>query len=216
MGEKDQLLETPTQEADAFIYTDITRVNTSGEHQSWKRIHIDELDKWRGKMIELESLHCYSTIQRFANSVHVAEEPYISPLYFDLDSDSDLQKSLDDARKLKHCICTGLEIENGAEFFFSGNRGFHITIDAELCGFKPFNDLAKVCKYMAVSIADKLTLNTFDATVYSKRRMWRMARTKHGKSGLYKIQLTPAEIGTLGVDDIRELATEPREIEIDI
>lgn len=213
MGTTDEVLETVEDGKEKFIFADITRVGKDGKNRSWERVLVKDILSWKTRMTELESLHCYATIQRFANEVHTVGEPYISPLYFDLDAD-DLQDSLCDARKLKDYLYVGLEIEEGVEFFFSGNRGFHITINAKLCGFDASNDLSRICKYMAVNIAEKLSLDTMDAAVYSKRRMWRMNNSRHGKTGLWKIQLTPSELGTLSVNDILTLAQQPRDIDI--
>lgn len=216
MGENNQVLETPAEEASAYIFKDITRVNVAGNNMSWKRINVNELDEWREKFIQNNSKHCYATVQSFANSAVTEGEPYISPLYFDLDSEDDLQLALDDARKLKDYLYTGLDTEYGVEFFFSGNRGFHVTMSAYLFGCRPSSDLSRTLRWMAESMADNLALRTFDRTVYSKRRMWRMNNTQHGKTGLWKIQLTPAEIGGLSVDAIKDLATAPRELEVDV
>ena len=200
-----------------FSYVDITRVDKDGINQKWNRVHISELDKWRQKMIALGSKHCFSTIQRFANEVHTEGEEYISDMYFDLDSDDVIFKALVDARKLKDFLVTGVGAEDeDCKVFFSGNRGFHFEISAEFVGIQPSVNLCKVLHHIAEFVGDKLSLKTLDRTVYSKRRMWRMTNTRHGKSGLWKVPFTLAEIGSFDVDRITELAVSRRTIEVDV
>lgn len=216
MGKEDEVLEAAAKNAPAFVFADITRVNKAGINMDWNRVLVSSIENWRKKFIEIESKHCYRTIQRFENAEVTEGEAYISPLYFDLDSDNNLQETLDDVKKIKDYHNIGLDLGDKIQYFFSGNRGFHITIHEDLFGMTPHNDLSKVLRYMAEHIAEKLSIKTFDRTVYSKRRMWRMVNTQHGKTGLWKIPLTSAEIGTLSIDDIKNLAIAPRELELDI
>lgn len=49
-----------------------------------------------------------------------------------------------------------------------------------------------------------------DQTICDKTRLWRLVNTRHGKSGLYKVQLEVDELFRLSVEAIKELAQAPR------
>ena len=195
-----------------YKYVDIHRVDADGTRQKWKRIPATSLDRYRNVMVEANAQHCFSTIQSFASSVHLEneDEMYICPLYFDLDSDDDVEIALEDARKLSAYFSIGLDMEDDVKYWFSGNRGFHITIDYGFFGAEPSTYLVKIWRGIAEHITKRLELKTFDRSVYSKRRMWRLENTKHGKSGLWKIRLYPTELN-MNVAEIKKLAAGPRE-----
>ena len=205
MGKIDELVEG----IQAYKYIDVHQVLANGKRTKWNRIPKTDLDKYRKLAIKGNAQHVFSTIQLFANKEHIEDEAYICPLYFDLDSDTDLEEALVDARIIKDYFCVGFDSEEGIEYFFSGNRGFHITISSTLFGAAPASDLVKIWRHIAEEVSKMLSLKTFDRSVYTKRRMWRVENTKHGKSDLWKIRLYPYELA-LSVDKIRELAVSPR------
>lgn len=224
MGKDQQLLETGGQNIqdddaaiDRYIYKDIWRIPNSGVNKKWIRILVTDLAINKQRMIALGSKGCFATIQSFNRPEHEDNEPCICPLYFDLDSEN-FQEAYNDCIKLKQYFYEECNLEEGdaMEFFFSGNRGFHITASYKLFNAHPKYSMSHVIRFMAEFIAKKLELKTFDRSVYTKRRMWRMTNTLHGKSGLYKIQLYPAEIGVLKAGAIKDLAKTPREYENDI
>jgi len=92
--------------------------------------------------------------------------------------------------------------------YFSGAKGFHIEISAALFGFEPSSELHRVFK----AIAEKITPDDviIDTSIYDKMRLWRLPNTINSKSGLYKIPLLPKEVLDLSIDEIKELAREPR------
>jgi hypothetical protein len=49
-----------------------------------------------------------------------------------------------------------------------------------------------------------------DLSVYSHRRLWRLACSRNGKSGLFKIPLTYEELRDIGIDGIKRMAVRPR------
>lgn len=193
-----------------YKYVDIHRVDKGGNHRAWERVPILHLPKYVDGMIRQESKHIFSTIQMFRSPKHEEGEEYACPLYFDLDSDENLDIARTDARKLADYFFTGFDIEEGIRFYFSGNRGFHITVDQRIFNAVPANNLVRIWRDIAENLAGKLSLRSFDRSVYSKRRQWRAVNTKHGTSGLWKIELYPQELAyTCG--RIREMAIGPRE-----
>lgn len=196
-----------TEQSMEYCYIDVHRVDKHGKRYKWKRIHSSDLDHTIKLMVEAESRHIYSTVQRFYNSEPQEDELFVCPLYFDLDADDDLNRARVDASRLIDSLTKGFHLEDTTRLYFSGNRGFHITSDFNP---EPSSYLHKVIRYMAEYFAEKAELTTFDRSVYSKRRMWRVTNTQHGKSGLWKIPLHFHEL-SLSCDEIRELAESPRE-----
>lgn len=194
-----------------YKYVDVHRVGKGGRRYKWYRKLESELPEILANFELTDYEGMFSTIQRFKNHKYDpnVDEEYICPLYFDLDSDEDLNYALGDARKLLEYF-TIAGVEDGIRFWFSGNRGFHVTVAYEHYGAVPSNHLVKTWRIIAQNLANMLSLSTFDHTVYTKRRQWRIVNSRHHKSGLYKIELYPQELA-YSVDRIRELAKEPRE-----
>ncbi len=138
------------------------------------------------------------------------EGKIIGNFYLDLDSD-DIKRTQDDALEIVRFFNNKLGIPfEFISIHFSGNKGFHIEIDHEIFGVEPTENLPKIYR----SIAEKLPcLNqTIDFKVYERRRLWRLENSQHEKSGLYKIPLTYGELSQLSVEEIKQLAKQPREI----
>lgn len=104
--------------------------------------------------------------------------------------------------------------ENQVKIFFSGNKGVHIIVPANLMGIKPMLSLNGVFKTIAVSINTFSKYKTIDTQIYDNKRMFRIPNTVHEKSNLYKIPITAEELRNLSESEIRELAKAPRNITI--
>jgi hypothetical protein len=89
--------------------------------------------------------------------------------------------------------------------YFSGSKGFHFVIPAEALGMRPHKAPETVLRAMAQSLMDPRY--PLDMSAYSRRRLFRVANTRHGTTGLYKVPITPEEIPFA-----KELAKEPRPI----
>jgi hypothetical protein len=94
-------------------------------------------------------------------------------------------------------------VTNGFNIYFSG-RGFHVELDSKLFNFEPTPVLNKVVQN---------TMNTLfpDAdNIFDKARIYRCVNTINNKSGLYKIPLKLSELQTFTMEEIHEMAKEPR------
>jgi KaiC/GvpD/RAD55 family RecA-like ATPase len=129
-------------------------------------------------------------------------------LYWDLDSEGDLDKVIKaTVRLLNFLFDLHEDFDKAVEVYFSGNKGMHILLRTTN-KFKP-TDVSRIC-YNIAKEAD--VLSVFDTVVYNPTRIFRVANTKHKKSGLYKIQLRLSELGdvSFGAEEIRKLAKKPR------
>ncbi|MDQ1318731.1 MAG: hypothetical protein QG588_2393, partial [Candidatus Poribacteria bacterium] len=156
----------------------------------WERIPETDIGRW---IDEHEGLDRYlNTIQKFNLDIKQTQEEHECPFYLDFDS-SLPEYSLNDARKFVTHIMELYGIEN-IHAWFSGNKGFHITIDQRIFGAVGDSKLTYHWRYLAEYFAKTLELNTLDKTVYTVPRMWRIENTINSKSGLYKIPLSLYEL----------------------
>lgn len=125
-------------------------------------------------------------------------------LYFDFDSKLDLSKAREDALETAGRLMTKGIDEDAISCYFTGSKGFSLEVE--------LNDLITPDKFRAIVFDVAGDLDTFDKVVNDPNRIVRIANTKHNKSGLYKIPLTPDELTNLSEFDIKLLAKNPRSV----
>lgn len=191
---------------DAFPYVDFFFMRDAGPTK-WQRIPRAEL----GTHVAASAPNpTFSTVQFFASPEPVeADTPeihYAFP-YADFDS-SDPAESQRDVLKLLQFCKDDLDLDDTEiRVWFSGGKGFHVLLSPTAFGVEPSTELTYIYKRMFGYLKAYLGLDTLDLSVYSKRRMWRVADTKH-HSGLYKRELDDDQI-TDTMDAIKALASEP-------
>lgn len=133
---------------------------------------------------------------------------YCRYIWFDMDNDN-LEKSLEDTRKLYiKLLHYGLTADH-IQVYFSGGKGFHVAIPAELFGgFEPSNDLPYQIRDIAREIAGDF--ESFDTSIYNPNRYFRLPNSRHDKSGLYKVAITEEELLQLKIQGIIDIAKYPR------
>ena len=131
-------------------------------------------------------------------------------LPFDFDSEGQPSVALGDARRFVRRLGDNYGVNTGViAVFFSGNKGFSVDVPGDLFGgFAPHPDIGAMLRNVALDLAGDL--ETLDKSIYQKFRLWRTQNTRHGKSGLYKVRLSIAELFDLDIDAIRGLAHKPR------
>jgi hypothetical protein len=130
-------------------------------------------------------------------------------LHLDYDNEADPGQALIWLRQgLDWFEAHGVELR-ALRIYFSGYKGFGVEVPHTLFGgFEPAVDFHKRLGRAAKRI---LGTTPYDRSVYDKIRLWRLVNSRHSKSGLYKIRLTVAEARTRTIDEIRALATSPRD-----
>ncbi len=135
-------------------------------------------------------------------------------LPLDIDSD-ELERSLNTARH----VCGFLldrwgACEESVLPYFSGNKGFHITIATALFGSPdPSERLPETYQELRRLIVRKARLkypDTVDLGIGDRLRLLRLPNTRHSKSGLYKVPLSLQELFESGPSEIVDLARAPR------
>jgi replicative DNA helicase len=127
-------------------------------------------------------------------------------LVFDFDSEDLDQSRKDTVETVSRLKKIGVNPDD-MNVYFSGGKGFHIVLNTD-CEFTP-----EQAKKVALKVAKGL--KTFDSVVYNPARIFRLPFTKHQSSGLYKIPLELRELETLKVEEIKTLAKEQYEPEVE-
>lgn len=178
-------------------------------------IKVSELQEWQAKH-QQSTQGLFSTIYRYPT-----DDPYvggvISDFYMDFDCEENPEKARKEAVAVVKKLINDYEIpEENICIAFSGMKGISITVDYKVFGAESSADLPLIWKTIAQDLTAKLNLKTADTRIYERRRLWRLLNSRHQKSGLHKIPLTPAELENLEIQKIKEIAIKPREPLIEV
>lgn len=135
-----------------------------------------------------------------------------SYIIWDIDRENDLQGAKNDTLTLLNHFQSeyGLSPDD-TWIYFSGNKGFHIIVTAATYGqIEPNELMGEAIKRAAIEMAGTVKIDT---VIYENHRIVRVANSRHAKSGLYKIELSYDELVNLKIEEIQELAKQPRTIE---
>jgi KaiC/GvpD/RAD55 family RecA-like ATPase len=131
---------------------------------------------------------------------------YTDVIAWDVDVGEDLEQGQAQVETILERLFL-MEVEAAAvRLAFSGNKGFHVTIPAALVDMVPSLDLYRRIRRFALDIAGTAKVDT---AIYDKARLFRILNTRHGKSGLFKVQL-PLGAVYWSSEQIREYAKEPK------
>lgn len=100
---------------------------------------------------------------------------------------------------------------NDLFIYFSGNKGFHVYLVDRLLGIsgKFFDEIGAKCKSFVTETFAGIA--NIDPKIYEDHRIIRIPNSRHAKTGLYKIEITHAEL-VQGLPAILELAKQPRQL----
>lgn len=201
---------------DDFCYVD-TAINGAAN-----RNHINLVTKFNPK----GKTDCYKTYFRYRQEMddHYKEAGTVRGFkgmayadYFPIDIDSDdLEKALEMTREVISRIEVNCDLNRRhIPIFFSGAKGFHIYLSSHLMEIAPSKNIAQIFKAFAKDLMGQWPIE-YDSTIYDTVRLFRVAGTINGKTGLYKIPLSTSELSGLSMDEILVLARQPRSVEFDL
>lgn len=192
--------------ANDFIYVEGGRNLDSGgfTRNEWMKVH--DIPEYRKKH---NNIGLYTTAY-FYDSDDVKNANLYGNFYLDFDNEEDFEMVRHDVleaiRLIKHPILYGIP-EKFMHIFYSGKKGVHIIIPAEIFGIEPDFYLNEYFKLMAEELKSLLKNNTLDSKIYDRRRLLRLPNSIHKDTGLYKVPLTVEEMKTLSLKEIREKAS---------
>lgn len=127
---------------------------------------------------------------------------FTDKLIFDFDSKVDLDLAKVDSIEIISRLADTYKVPLEAmRVFFSGNKGFHVEVSTE-GKFTP-DELKNICVNLAGD------LKTFDPRVYNVTRIFRANNTFNPKGKLWKIELEPADLTSLNLEQIKKKAENP-------
>lgn len=140
-------------------------------------------------------------------------------MYIDLDLDIADEKSFEKVKRDAMMTIQFLEDyfkipRDMFQIYFSGAKGFHVIIPAEILGISPCKDLNTTFKAIAVNVADEMKCETIDTRIYDRKRLFRLPNSINSKTGLYKVPISSDMLWVCTLESIQEWASEPREIEV--
>lgn len=155
----------------------------------------------------------FSSAYRY-NTTEINKSELFGDLYLDFDDATDFERVRRDALTALSYLKIVYHInESQVNIYFSGNKGVHIIVPAKILGIEPMPLLNGIFKTIALSIKAFTPNKTVDTQIYDNKRMFRIPNTKHEKSNLFKIPITPQELRNTSHDTIVEMAKQPRIIE---
>lgn len=159
----------------------------------------------------------YYSIYTYENE-DIENCPVYAPLYFDLDlefeNESDFKKIVRDTLLVASYLKEEFGIpEEMIQIYFSGSKGFHVTVEPQILGIEPNKELNMQFKTIAMEV-NKITLyNTVDTRIYDRRRLFRFPNSINGKTGLYKVPVTMNDLRRMDYKAMQTYASSPREVE---
>ncbi len=154
-----------------------------------------------------EYFDTHGKIKDYKGSAHTKK------LLFDFDNDNlDLSRNAA-VRLLEKLQQEGVDVVESCKVYFSGGKGFHVEVYTNN-EFAP-EELKSICTNIVMSIDPILVKSSpktkvFDTTVYNITRLIRLVNTKHQGTGLFKIEIEPDDLVNLTIDQIKDLAKEPK------
>jgi hypothetical protein len=164
-----------------------------------------DLGQWRDRY---DNKDVYCTTYRYREQDKKGD--LYGHLYFDLDSpDYELVKA--DAVRLLVILeaLFGVKPED-LWIFYSGGKGIHIIVPADVMGINPHPNLNEIFKLLATTLSAQTANKTVDLRVYDRVRLFRLPNSQHGKSLLFKVPLSVEELIQCDLSQIKALAAEPR------
>jgi hypothetical protein len=139
--------------------------------------------------------------------------------YLDFDTiikeEADYQKLKEDVGMALRYLTVIMNIDiHQLRFFFSGNKGIHLTIPAITLGLEPHAALNSIYKIIMEDIAKYCKHDTLDSKVYDDKRMFRMVNSWNLKGNAFKIPITYEEFIKLSFAELKELAQQTRDISV--
>lgn len=205
-------------------------VDFAARRQPGFRNHLVPVDRVATLVRRYGAYGCYATFYLYDEAIRVhalsregGNRPsvagYDGPVYapmWPLDIDApDLETALGAARAVEERLRYAWEVPPQAmRLYFSGRKGFHVTVDTRVfLQPVPSGAAPELLHRLSRRLAGELGFSPagpLDLSLRDRVRLLRLPNTRHEESGLFKVPVSGAELGTLGVSALRELARAPR------
>lgn len=179
----------------------------------FRRNIIVEKDKKQEAIKKYDFKDTYSTVYEYDNK-NQEKAKYIAPLYIDLDADhleKDYEKLRRDVLLLVRKLKTMFSLnDNNIQIYFSGSKGFHITVPYNIFGFEYGKEINSHYKLLAAELKSYTITKSVDTRIYDNKRLFREPNSINSKTGFYKVQIELTDLRTMNYDDLIEYASAPK------
>lgn len=185
-----------------FIYVDCWSTYTTGR---WKRIKISDVEDFR-KQYRNKSV--YISIQRYRSPAAPEsniQEISISDFVIDIDN-TDLEQAHHDASVVFEYF---RELDAQPRIWFSGKKGFHISVPWQALGLMPNTELNQYFASAVSHIETICGLPSIDMKLYSGKRLLRLPNSIHPDTKLYKHEFNPDRFMSMSLEEILVAAVGP-------
>lgn len=183
-------------------------------------IQIKDIPKYRKKY---KNSGVYSSAYCYTDGKGKTDESLLyGHLYIDLDNADMKTPSMEDAAfetiredgvKAISFLSAIMGIdEDMIKIYYSGQKGLHIVVPADILGIIPMKELNFVFKVIANEIHKMSKHKTVDKQIYDNARLFSLPGVKHPETGRYKIPLTFAELRKLSFQDIKKMSGKKRKM----
>ncbi|MCF7955256.1 MAG: hypothetical protein K9M75_05600 [Phycisphaerae bacterium] len=191
-----------------YHWIELAAMTADGKMARGEYVRIDDtnaINAWREKFTNRD---VFTSVCSYAKPNHTSE--FIVPVFFDIDCPTDLKAAQESTLTLCIMLMDRISVpQESLDIYFSGNKGFHVLVPCKV--FDAFYSPHILTLYKAMAQkAQQYGVHFIDNTVYTNRRIWRMANSINTKSGLFKIPFTFEELRDMGITSIQDLARSPR------
>lgn len=139
-----------------------------------------------------------------------------APFYLDLDADITSEKKFKKMRPYvirAYIALSHMQLrEKDIQIYFSGSKGFHITVDPRVLGIVPSRDLNAIYKAWALYLYHLYDIPVIDLRIYDKRRLFRIPNSINSKTGLYKVPISLDFLWDCSYEDLLKYAANPKPV----
>lgn len=180
------------------------------------KIDHDYQSKFNQFLKETHNKDSYYTIYKYETDDY-EECNVIAPLYFDIDVSIKDDRSFNYAVADTLMVVSTLMLEFGIpldliQIYFSGSKGFHVLVDSDVLGIKPSKSLNDDYKVIAQRMKNYTLHDSVDTSIYDRKRLFRIPNSINSKTGLYKVPLTIDELRGVTLEEMKDIASAPREL----
>lgn len=158
---------------------------------------------------EYKNTDFYQCVYVYSNK-EIEESKLYAPLYFDLDGDMDTQEGFDLLKKDVNMVITYFKSigvkEEEIDLYFSGSKGFHVIIPAEVLGITPSMNLNQIYKAWAIYLYNTYNVKSIDLKIYDKRRLLRQPYSINSKTGLFKVLIDISKLHSMTLETLKNIA----------
>lgn len=187
-----------------YILGEKPKFSTKVDHYRSHFLHSSEIEEF-----------CKTHLNKYGNHTTSGYDGpvWIDEVIFDIDNSKDVNESLSTLRKFLRVLENNYDVDlSHIKVNFSGSKGFHIRIPAVLFGgFEASRKLNDVVFAIMTRLTDGFQY--FDDTIYKKKSIVRLVNSVHGKTKKYAIPLRINEVFNKTIEQIVELASNPRKID---